>query len=90
MSDAAVAAPKVKDPSAVMSDSSAAILRVARIATRHARHCPRECLGALGLGGDGQQPRDGADGARDGDRVLVMSNGGFGGIHGKLLAALAG
>ena len=28
--------------------------------------------------------------ARDGDRILVMSNGGFGGIHGKLLAALAG
>jgi UDP-N-acetylmuramate-alanine ligase len=27
--------------------------------------------------------------ARDGDHVLVMSNGGFGGIHGKLLAALA-
>ncbi len=27
--------------------------------------------------------------ARDGDQVLVMSNGGFGGIHGKLLAALA-
>jgi UDP-N-acetylmuramate: L-alanyl-gamma-D-glutamyl-meso-diaminopimelate ligase len=27
--------------------------------------------------------------ARDGDRILVMSNGGFGGIHGKLLAALA-
>jgi len=27
--------------------------------------------------------------ARPGDRVLVMSNGGFGGIHGKLLAALA-
>jgi UDP-N-acetylmuramate: L-alanyl-gamma-D-glutamyl-meso-diaminopimelate ligase len=26
--------------------------------------------------------------ARDGDQVLVMSNGGFGGIHGKLLAAL--
>ena len=26
--------------------------------------------------------------ARDGDRVLVMSNGGFGGIHQKLLAAL--
>jgi UDP-N-acetylmuramate: L-alanyl-gamma-D-glutamyl-meso-diaminopimelate ligase len=26
--------------------------------------------------------------ARDGDRVLVMSNGGFGGIHEKLLAAL--
>ena len=27
--------------------------------------------------------------ARAGDHVLVMSNGGFGGIHGKLLAALA-
>ena len=26
--------------------------------------------------------------AREGDQVLVMSNGGFGGIHGKLLAAL--
>jgi UDP-N-acetylmuramate: L-alanyl-gamma-D-glutamyl-meso-diaminopimelate ligase len=26
--------------------------------------------------------------ARPGDHVLVMSNGGFGGIHGKLLAAL--
>jgi UDP-N-acetylmuramate: L-alanyl-gamma-D-glutamyl-meso-diaminopimelate ligase len=26
--------------------------------------------------------------ARPGDRVLVMSNGAFGGIHGKLLAAL--
>ncbi|WP_432723711.1 UDP-N-acetylmuramate:L-alanyl-gamma-D-glutamyl-meso-diaminopimelate ligase [Jeongeupia wiesaeckerbachi] len=28
--------------------------------------------------------------ARPGDQVLVMSNGGFGGVHGKLLAALAG
>lgn len=27
--------------------------------------------------------------ARTGDHILVMSNGGFGGIHGKLLAALA-
>ncbi len=27
--------------------------------------------------------------ARSGDQILVMSNGGFGGIHGKLLAALA-
>ena len=27
--------------------------------------------------------------AKPGDQVLVMSNGGFGGIHGKLLAALA-
>ena len=28
--------------------------------------------------------------ARDGDQILVMSNGGFGGIHRKLLAALEG
>jgi UDP-N-acetylmuramate: L-alanyl-gamma-D-glutamyl-meso-diaminopimelate ligase len=28
--------------------------------------------------------------ARPGDQVLVMSNGGFGGIHEKLLTALAG
>ncbi len=28
--------------------------------------------------------------AQPGDQILVMSNGGFGGIHGKLLAALAG
>ena len=28
--------------------------------------------------------------ARPGDHVLVMSNGGFGGVHGKLLTALAG
>jgi len=27
--------------------------------------------------------------ARDGDHVLIMSNGGFGGVHDKLLAALA-
>ena len=27
--------------------------------------------------------------ARSGDQILVMSNGGFGGIHGKLLQALA-
>jgi UDP-N-acetylmuramate: L-alanyl-gamma-D-glutamyl-meso-diaminopimelate ligase len=26
--------------------------------------------------------------ARSGDRIVVMSNGGFGGIHGKLLSAL--
>jgi UDP-N-acetylmuramate: L-alanyl-gamma-D-glutamyl-meso-diaminopimelate ligase len=25
---------------------------------------------------------------RSGDHVLIMSNGGFGGLHGKLLAAL--
>ena len=28
--------------------------------------------------------------AKAGDTILVMSNGGFGGIHGKLLAALKG
>jgi UDP-N-acetylmuramate: L-alanyl-gamma-D-glutamyl-meso-diaminopimelate ligase len=27
--------------------------------------------------------------ARPGDHILVMSNGGFGGVHGKLLDALA-
>ena len=27
--------------------------------------------------------------ARPGDQVLVMSNGGFGGIHGRLLTGLA-
>jgi UDP-N-acetylmuramate: L-alanyl-gamma-D-glutamyl-meso-diaminopimelate ligase len=26
---------------------------------------------------------------KSGDHVLVMSNGGFGGVHGKLLEALA-
>ena len=30
-----------------------------------------------------------ADDARSGDQVLIMSNGGFGGLHGKLLEALA-
>jgi UDP-N-acetylmuramate: L-alanyl-gamma-D-glutamyl-meso-diaminopimelate ligase len=29
-----------------------------------------------------------ADEARPGDHILVMSNGGFGGLHDKLLAAL--
>lgn len=29
-----------------------------------------------------------AEAARPGDHVLIMSNGGFGGLHGKLLAAL--
>ena len=31
-----------------------------------------------------------ATASRPGDHVLVMSNGGFGGIHGKLLERLAG
>ena len=30
-----------------------------------------------------------AGSARDGDRILVMSNGGFGGVHDKLLKTLA-
>jgi len=29
-----------------------------------------------------------ADDSRPGDHILVMSNGGFGGLHDKLLAAL--
>jgi UDP-N-acetylmuramate: L-alanyl-gamma-D-glutamyl-meso-diaminopimelate ligase len=29
-----------------------------------------------------------AEGSRPGDQILVMSNGGFGGLHEKLLAAL--
>jgi UDP-N-acetylmuramate: L-alanyl-gamma-D-glutamyl-meso-diaminopimelate ligase len=33
--------------------------------------------------------RELAGSLRDGDRVVVLSNGGFGGIHGKLLEALA-
>jgi UDP-N-acetylmuramate: L-alanyl-gamma-D-glutamyl-meso-diaminopimelate ligase len=33
--------------------------------------------------------RDVVAAAREGDRILCMSNGGFGGIHAKLLAALA-
>jgi len=28
--------------------------------------------------------------ARSGDQILVMSNGGFGGIHGKILERLVG
>ncbi|HUA88254.1 MAG TPA: UDP-N-acetylmuramate:L-alanyl-gamma-D-glutamyl-meso-diaminopimelate ligase, partial [Steroidobacteraceae bacterium] len=32
--------------------------------------------------------RDIAQASRSGDHVLIMSNGGFGGLHGKLLAAL--
>jgi UDP-N-acetylmuramate: L-alanyl-gamma-D-glutamyl-meso-diaminopimelate ligase len=32
--------------------------------------------------------RDLARTARPGDHVLIMSNGGFGGLHGKLLAEL--
>jgi UDP-N-acetylmuramate: L-alanyl-gamma-D-glutamyl-meso-diaminopimelate ligase len=31
-----------------------------------------------------------AQSARSGDHVLIMSNGGFGGLHGKLLTQLQG
>jgi UDP-N-acetylmuramate: L-alanyl-gamma-D-glutamyl-meso-diaminopimelate ligase len=53
----------------------------------------RAVLGALGgklTVRDALEPlvADIAGAARPGDRVLVMSNGDFGGIHGKLLAAL--
>ena len=30
-----------------------------------------------------------AKSARPGDHILIMSNGGFGGLHGKVLTALA-
>jgi len=48
-----------------------------------------------GLAGRGRLVRDIdtlasslAAGLRAGDHALIMSNGGFGGLHGKLLAAL--
>ena len=55
-----------------------------------------DAAGALATMGDRARTFDNLDAlvtaiateARDGDQVLVMSNGGFGGIHGKLLAAL--
>jgi UDP-N-acetylmuramate: L-alanyl-gamma-D-glutamyl-meso-diaminopimelate ligase len=55
-----------------------------------------DAAGALATMGDRARTFDHLDAlvaaiaaeARDGDQVLVMSNGGFGGIHGKLLAAL--
>jgi UDP-N-acetylmuramate: L-alanyl-gamma-D-glutamyl-meso-diaminopimelate ligase len=49
------------------------------------------------LGGRGHASRDVdalarelARAARPGDQVLIMSNGGFGGLHGKLLRELQG
>ena len=50
-----------------------------RAAGRHARYVP-DVDGIVELL---------ASEVRDGDIVVVMSNGGFGGIHAKLLAALA-
>ena len=57
-----------------------------------------EALAPLGVG-PGQRVQVASDvdqlvrlvvaAARDGDHVLCMSNGGFGGVHGKLLTALA-
>ncbi len=52
-----------------------------------------QCLRPLGNKAEVHQDIDALVGAiarqaRPGDRVLVMSNGGFGGIHGKLLKAL--
>jgi len=51
-------------------------------------------LGALGVRGHASHDIDAlarelALAARPGDQVLIMSNGGFGGLHGKLLAGLA-
>jgi UDP-N-acetylmuramate: L-alanyl-gamma-D-glutamyl-meso-diaminopimelate ligase len=50
-------------------------------------------LAALGVRGHGSHDVDAlarelARAARPGDQVLIMSNGGFGGLHGKLLAEL--
>jgi UDP-N-acetylmuramate: L-alanyl-gamma-D-glutamyl-meso-diaminopimelate ligase len=50
-------------------------------------------LAALGARGHGSGDIDALAGelaraARPGDQILIMSNGGFGGLHGKLLAAL--
>ncbi len=50
-------------------------------------------VAALGARGHSSQDIDGlarelAKSARAGDHVLIMSNGGFGGLHGKLLAEL--
>jgi UDP-N-acetylmuramate: L-alanyl-gamma-D-glutamyl-meso-diaminopimelate ligase len=52
-------------------------------------------LGALGARGHASGDvaalaRELAHAARPGDQVLVMSNGGFGGLHAKLLAELEG
>ena len=54
---------------------------------------PAEAFGGLGPKARWTQDLDAlvrevAAEARPGDHVLVMSNGGFGGVHGKLLAAL--
>jgi UDP-N-acetylmuramate: L-alanyl-gamma-D-glutamyl-meso-diaminopimelate ligase len=38
----------------------------------------------------GSLARELARAARAGDQVLIMSNGGFGGLHGKLLKELEG
>jgi UDP-N-acetylmuramate: L-alanyl-gamma-D-glutamyl-meso-diaminopimelate ligase len=54
---------------------------------------PASVLRALGSRGHGNSDigdlaRELARAARPGDEVLIMSNGGFGGLHGKLLAEL--
>jgi UDP-N-acetylmuramate: L-alanyl-gamma-D-glutamyl-meso-diaminopimelate ligase len=46
----------------------------------HARHLPDVDAIVTAVGGE----------ARDGDLIVVMSNGGFGGIHRKLLSAISG
>ena len=67
---------------------------------RHARISPQKCRLVADLVRQGQRARylpgveaivDAvASGAREGDLVIVMSNGGFDGIHDKLLARLSG
>ena len=80
----------------VMKDALAASLADADLVYCYSRDLgwdPRAALAALGpraiVSDDLQQlVRALADAARPGDHVLVMSNGGFGGIHEKLLAQL--
>jgi len=49
----------------------------------------RALAGRGHAGGDVEAlARELARAARPGDQVLIMSNGGFGGLHGKLIAAL--
>jgi UDP-N-acetylmuramate: L-alanyl-gamma-D-glutamyl-meso-diaminopimelate ligase len=81
----------------VMKDQLAGSLAQADRVYCHGANLGWDAAQALGPLGPRAQVLDTVDAiisavraaARPGDHVLVMSNGGFGGIHGKLLAALA-
>ena len=80
----------------VMKDRLAASLAAADRAYIYAAELGWDAAGALGSLGERARCFEQLDAlvaavaaeARAGDRVVVMSNGGFGGVHGKLLAAL--